>query len=75
MNEVGVGQGDSQRKANLTVPMAQLSRKGIKKEKGCTPVLLESHPMEQDGGSGVVTGGESKLWFTRGGGKWSRHWW
>ena len=42
-NEVGVGERDNQRKAKVKVPMAQISRKGIKKEKGCKPVVLEQH--------------------------------
>ena len=73
-HEVGIGERDNQRKAKVKVPMAQISRKGIKKEKGCTPVVLESHPMTKGrapavAGSRVLSVSESNLWSTRGGGE------
>ena len=67
-DEVGLGKGDK----------AQSTRKGSNKEKGCTPVVMGSHPMAKEraekgapavAGSRVVTGSESNLWSTRGGGE------
>ena len=71
--EVGLMQEDKQQKT-----MAQSTRKGSKKEKGCTPVVMGSHPMAKEraekgapavAGSRVITGRESDLWSTRGGGE------
>ena len=67
-DEVGLGTGDTQRKAKAKVPMAESTRKGSKKEKGCTPMVMESHPMAKERaekGAPAVAGSR----VARGGGK------
>ena len=84
-DEVGLGKGDNQRKSKAKVPMAESSRKGSEKEKGCTPMVMGSHPMAKEraekgapavagrapavAGSRGLTGREINLWSTRGGGE------
>ena len=67
-DEVGFGKGDNQRKTTAKVPMAESTRKGSKKEKGCTPMVMESHPMAKERaeqGAPAVAGSR----VARGGGK------
>ena len=87
-DEVGHGNGGNQRKSKVKVAMAESTGKGSKKEEGCTPMLMRSHPMAKEraekgargggkspavagmvAGSRLVTGRESNLWSTRGGGE------
>ena len=77
-DEVGHGNGGNQRKLKVKVAMAESTGKGSKKEEGCTPMVMGSHPMAEEraekgspavAGGRVATGREGNLWPTRGGGE------
>ena len=64
----------------VKVAMAERTGKGSKKEEGCTPMLMRSHPLAKKGGKGGARGcgksarGGGKSWrevvsSTRGGGE------
>ena len=47
-DEVGLGKGDNQRKPKVEFAMAESIGKGSKKEEGCTPMVMGSHPMAKE---------------------------